>query len=191
MQYVLVSLVEVTEQVHARQEMEQLNQLKDDFLSLVGHELRTPLTAILGYAELMMRQRKKQSELQGKEGSDDALTNAFKRDQHNLESIIHQIQRMDKMIDEMLDLTRVRGELFHLNLRENVNLVTLVRQVVDQLASASGDEIILEMAEETIQITVDEARFEQVMNNLISNALKYSPSAKPVVVGIACKEEQP
>ena len=189
-QYVLVSLVEVTEQVHARQEMEQLNQLKDDFLSLVGHELRTPLTAILGYAELMMRQREEQSELHGKEGSDDTLTNAFKRDQHHLESIIRQIQSMDKMINEMLDLTRVRGELFHLNLRENVNLVALVRQVVDQLAEASGREIIVEMAEETIQVTVDEARFEQVLNNLISNALKYSLFAKSVVVGIARKEEQ-
>jgi len=189
-QYILVSLVEVTEQVHARQEMEELNQLKDDFLSLVGHELRTPITAILGYAELMMFQRKMQSEVQGKEGGGDALTGAFKQEQNALESIIHQIQRMDKMIDEMVDLTRVRGELFHLNLRENVNLVALVRQAVDQLASASGREIILEMAEEAIQITVDEARFEQVMNNLITNALKYSPSAKPVVVGIARKEEQ-
>ena len=77
-----------------------------------------------------------------------------------------------------------------LNLREDVNLVALVRQAVDQLSSASGREIILELAEEAIQVTVDEGRFEQVMNNLISNALKYSPSAKPVVVGIARKEEQ-
>jgi len=192
-QYMLVSLVEITEHVQARQEMEQLNRLKDDFLSLAGHELRTPLTAIMGYAELMDRSFKEQMEqmeMNGDAASHTTLIRNVGQEHNSLERIIHQVQSMEQLINELVDLTRMRDELFQLNLRENVNIVALVLQIVEHYSFTSRREIILEATEETIQLTTDEARLEQVLNNLVSNAIKYSPSEKPVVVGIERNAQQ-
>ena len=189
--YMLLSMMDITDQVQARQEMEQLNRLKDDFLSLAGHELRTPLTAIMGYTELLNRTLKKVPDLNGNEaGSNATRVRNNTQEQQSLEQIIHQVRRMARLIDELVDLTHMRNELFRLNLQENVNLVSIVRQVIDQNAAYSNRKITLKTAQEPILITTDEARLEQVLNNLVSNAIKYSPADKPITVTIEQNKQQ-
>src|SRR5205085_7524875 len=131
------SAVEITEQAQARQEMERLNRLKDDFLSLASHELRTPLTSMLGNAQLLQRRvkrwEKSASSSKGSEGIDtrsaeprqlanDASTSTasqsgklqgvrsaqaptelnFEEANTILNRVIYQINRMNKLIDQML-----------------------------------------------------------------------------------------
>jgi signal transduction histidine kinase len=175
--YMLVSAVDVTEQTQARQEMERLNHLKDEFLSLASHELRTPLTSILGNAELLQRDLKQLDRSETQEP-------AAEREQRILENIIHQTHRLTRLIEEMTDITRIRSEQFELKNRENVNVVALVRRVVEQQKVQTAYPITLETKQEEIEVTCDEARLEQVLTNLINNAIKYSPPGKPIAVGI-------
>src|SRR2546423_865425 len=175
--YMLVSALDVTEQNQVRQEMERLNRLKDEFLSLASHELRTPLTSIKGNAEILQRNLKRSS----KEG--DQIT-GIGQAQHILDSIIHQLKRLTGMINEMLDITRIHNEQFELKNRKNVNIVELARRVVEQHNVTTDHPITLEAQQEEVQVNCDEAHIEQVLSNLISNAIKYSPAGKPVAVSI-------
>ncbi len=181
--FMLVSAVEITEEVQARREVERLNQIKDDFLSLASHELRTPLTAILGQAERLLR-KLEPTRNSTAQGESQKTPLSIEQQIQTLERIIQQIRRMNRLIDEMRDLTRIRGELLQLNNQENVDIVALVRRVIEQQEAASERRVRLESGEERIIGTWDEARIEQVLNNLISNALKYSPAETPVTVGI-------
>ncbi len=184
--YMLVSAIEVTEQVQARQEVEQLDHLKDDFLSLASHELRSPLTSILGNTQLLQRHLKRQA------GNTSTTSSEVAEQEMNLvNAVIHQVNRMSRLIDEMLDLTRIRTELFEMQNRENVNIVELVQRIVESLSAANNRSITLENStdQQTIVGNWDESRLEQVVTNLISNALKYSPPDKPVVVGIDLQQE--
>ena len=181
--FLLVSAVEITEQARARQEVERLNQLKDDFLSLASHELRTPLTAILGNIELLQRKLQRQANTDSVPGQkqDSAC------DAQALNSIIHQIHRLSHLIDEMLDITRIRGNVLELYKQEHVNIVELARRVVEQYSGISTHPLKLESNEQTITGSWDEARLEQVLSNLVNNALKYSRPETPVVIGVECK----
>jgi two-component system CheB/CheR fusion protein len=184
--FLLVSAVEITEQAHAREEVEHLNQLKDEFLSLASHELRTPLTAILGNVELLQRKLQRQANTarvpdQKQDSAQDAQT---------LNRIIHQIHRLTNLIDDMLDITRISGNVLELFKQEDVDVVALTRRVVEQYTSISAHPLKLEASEQAITGNWDEARLEQVLNNLLTNALKYSGPETPVVVGIERKANE-
>ncbi len=178
-QYLLVTAFEITEQIRVRQEVERLNRLKDEFLSLASHELRTPLTSIQGNAELLQlkfQQRKKT------EGSSD-------QDRQAVERIIRQSNRLNRLIDEMLDVTRIQGEVLELKNNGDVNLAEVTQRVIDSYTVA-GREINLEAGTEDLIGNWDEARLEQVLHNLISNALKYSPPDTTVQVRLTRQDNE-
>jgi signal transduction histidine kinase len=189
--FILVSAIEITEQAQARQEMEQLNLLKDEFLALASHELRTPLTSILGNAELLQRLHKKQEAFTGA-GQEQARNPTSTRESETpiLEKIVHQAGRMNWLINEMLDIARMRGEVFELHIGQAIDVVALVRRVVEQFTITSGRAITLETSRESIVGDFDEERVEQVLNNLVSNALKYSPPATSVTAGIELRSAE-
>jgi signal transduction histidine kinase len=169
------------EELRARQEVEQLNRLKDEFLALASHELRTPLTSIIGNAELLQRRFKRLN---------DPEKEHYAKEEHILDSIIHQTHRLNALIGEMADITSIRNEHFELRNSKNVNIVKLVRLVVEQQNVLADHPISLETQEENVAITCDEGRLEQVLNNLICNAIKYSPPGKAVVVGLERKQHE-
>jgi signal transduction histidine kinase/chemotaxis methyl-accepting protein methylase len=189
--FALVSKIDITEQVQALHEMEQLNRLKDDFLSLASHELRTPLSAIKGNAELILRSLKSQLEFASKGSSGDKAPRTLdtEQEEHMLGRIIGQANRMNKLISEMLDMTRIRAEMLELRIKENVDIVELVRRVVEQNDSAANHSLALQIGQEAIVGNWDDDRLEQVLDNLINNAVKYSPPSKPVKIGIERRSE--
>jgi two-component system, chemotaxis family, CheB/CheR fusion protein len=174
--FIVVSAIDITKQVQARQELMQLNRIKDDFLSLASHELRTPLTSIMGHSELLQRNLKRLE-------SSETPRPDFAQEVHLLDMIVHQSRRLNHLIEEMMDFTRIRSEQLELKHMENVNLVKLVRRVLEQY-SGSNREITLVTREEEIMGNCDEGRLEQVLNNLISNAIKYSEADKPIEVRV-------
>jgi two-component system CheB/CheR fusion protein len=188
--YMLASAIEVTEQTLARQEMERLNELKDDFLSLASHELRTPLSSILGNAQLLQRNLQRQMKATGESGSGDGTaTPDIDQEVQMLERIIHQVRRMDKLIGEMMDITRIRTDLFQLEKRRHVNIVESVQRVVEQDTVSANHKLNLHTGALDLRVTCDETRIEQVLNNLLSNAIKYSRKATPIEIGVEGRPE--
>lgn len=173
--FVLVFAIEITEQVQVRQEMEQLNRLRDDFLSMTSHELRTPLTTILGNSEFLKHnlQKYNDTDKDGKKLSAEQTLDI-------LDKIIQQAARLNRLISEMLEITHMHSEDFRLKYRENVNIVKLTQQIVENQSQASKRAIRLDTNQESIVATADDARVEQVLNNLIGNAIKYSPQDTPI-----------
>jgi signal transduction histidine kinase len=163
---------------------QELDYLKNLFLSTATHELRTPLTAVKGYAQLLERALKK---LQDEPALPDVQT--FRKDLdrpvRSAEMIIWQVERMNRLVGELLDFSRLHNDKFELELTDKVNLSDLVNRVVEQF-SATGENppLAVTMPPEPIVGYWDEARLEQVLINLISNAFKYNPEKSPVAVGL-------
>jgi two-component system CheB/CheR fusion protein len=188
--FMLASAIEVTDQTLARQEMEQLSLLKDDFLTLASHELRTPLSSILGNAQLLQRNIQRQMNVtrESVNGNGTAKSDVDE-EVLMLERIIHQVRRMDKLVGEMMDITRMRAELFQLEKRQHVNIVELVRRVVEQDPINTRHKLNLHTDAQELFVTCDEIRVEQVLNNLLSNAIKYSPKGTPIEVGVESRPD--
>lgn len=153
-------------------ELQNAVRMRDDFMSMVAHELRTPLNTLFLEAQL----RKMQLD-RGNTAVFDAayLQKMVARDQR-------QIQAMVRLIDDMLDVSRIRSN--RLSIRPSqVDLQALLARVVGNLsnqASAAGSTITLEPGEPATG-TWDEFRIEQVVINLLTNALRYG-KGKPVTV---------
>jgi len=163
-------------EVEARVEAERLNQLKDEFLSTVSHELRTPLNAILGWSQLLA---------QKESVSDDML-------RKGLETIERNARVQVQLIDDLLDMSRILSGKVRLDLQP-VKPAEFVGAVVESLRpTAMAKRIRLEAAldEEAGPVLADTGRMQQVMWNLVSNALKFTPGGGLVEVALWREGEQ-
>lgn len=155
-------------------ELQASIQSRDDFMSMVAHELRTPLNTLFLEAQL----RKMQLDRGRADIFDPAYLQAMvARDKR-------QIEAMMRLIDDMMDASRIRSS--QLSIRPGqVELSSLLARVVDNLsnqAAAAGSAITLE-AGEPVTALWDEFRIEQVVINLLTNALRYG-KGKPVTVSL-------
>jgi signal transduction histidine kinase len=162
---------ELVEQLrHTQRKLEHAVRMRDDFMSMVSHELRTPLNTL--YLETQLRQLHV-SKGRLESFAADRLPAMIERDQR-------QIRNMVRLIDDMLDVTRMRRDALSIQ-PQPVDLAALARTVVEGLrpqAEAAGSEIALEAPGE-LRGVWDEFRIEQVLTNLLTNALRYG-RGKPV-----------
>lgn len=146
---------------------------KDDFIKMASHELKTPITVIKAYFQL----------LQGKitESGEAVL-------QQSSLIIDRQINKLTKLIAELLDVTRI--ESGRLVLEKSVfGINDLVSQVIEDMRTLSKKHSINLRQVPTIQVNADKERVEQVVINLLGNAIKYSPQANEINITIT--HEQP
>jgi signal transduction histidine kinase len=145
---------------------------KDAFLAIVGHELRTPLTALTGYVQLYERRL-------GRAGADRS------RDLAMVHTISEQATRLVHLADDLLDLSRLTRGTLQLQYAP-CNIIALARRVIEaQQITDPEHHLALQHSEASLMGVWDERRLEQVLNNLISNAIRYSPQGGPVEVRIA------
>ncbi|MDM0013915.1 hybrid sensor histidine kinase/response regulator [Variovorax sp. J22P168] len=157
-----------------QRELERAVRMRDDFMSMVSHELRTPLNTL--YLETQVRKLHLTKGNMAPFGPD-RLPAMIERDQR-------QIQNMVRLIDDMLDVTRMRSGTLSVQPRDS-DLAQLARGVVESLAQqaeAVGPPIALE-APASVPGRWDEFRIEQVLTNLLTNALRYG-AGKPVQVTV-------
>ena len=151
----------------------EIDRLKDDFISTAAHELRTPITSILGYAEIMIDQMHNLSSQQMEK---------------YLGVICNRSEALTQIVEEMLDLSRMQsGQVIQL-VRKSGDLGALTRDVVSHYQGANyGYRLRLDIAEPLPLLEFDAAKLRQVLDNLLSNAFKFSPSGSEVAIGIALK----
>jgi signal transduction histidine kinase len=147
---------------------------RDEFLGSAAHDLKTPLTSIKGISQVLRRRVERNGTV-----DPDRLA-------AGLVSIDASATRMSQQIDELLDLARSPGGQPLQLQREQTDLVTLARQVIaDQEPAARRQQIHLEVADQHIVGAWDRVRLLRVLENLIGNAIKYSPDDRPIVVEIS------
>ncbi|HJZ46086.1 MAG TPA: ATP-binding protein [Roseiflexaceae bacterium] len=146
-------------------------RLRDQFLSIASHELKTPLTALLGNAQMLQRRA-------AREG------NFSERNQRAVQVITDQAMRLNKMIAALLDISRI--EMGQLSIdRAPMDLCALARRVVAEMQpTLERHTIAYSDTGAPLVVEGDELRLEQVLHNLISNAVKYSPAGGAVTVQV-------
>lgn len=158
----------------------ELDKIKDQFLSIASHELRTPLTTIKGYSQILQRDLVRlNSENQS------LFDHPTSRILRILSNLVGQVGRMDLLINEMLDISRIQSGQFRMKCTENLNLNTIVKRVVEQQQDADPERpFYFKSCPFELTGSWDETRLEQVINNLINNALKYSEPGQLIEIGV-------
>ena len=142
--------------------LEKLERLKSDFVSIVSHELRTPLTPINNSLEIVLSG-------QAGEISDDAknFINMAKRN----------VTRLSGIIEDLLDLSRVQtGKLdFKYKITNLIPSLELIQKTFEQVSGEKNIDVTLEIKDSLGEVYADNHRIEQIISNLVSNALKFTP----------------
>lgn len=161
----------------ANLELRQLAEIKSNFVAVTAHELRNPLTAALGYLDLL-----------GESG--EAILSAEQRQMVGL--IQNQLRRLSGISGELLDLARLEAGRMELHLAPT-DLELVVRMVIAENNSvfATRDQnVAVEIAEGMPASLIDEPRIAQVIDNLLSNASKFTPPGGRITVRLAPDREQ-
>ncbi len=153
----------------------QLDQIKEDFLSVTAHELRTPVTALLGYTNLLVRRA------EHGDWND--------RDLHALRMIETQVQRLTQLINGLVDVSRVHAGALEIH-AQPVELQALVQQAAGLIRGKAPDHlIVVEGHTEPVVVAGDPQRLDQVISHLIENALKFSPWGGTITVRVWADDE--
>lgn len=155
----------------ARTDAEAAVAARDAFLSLASHELKTPLTAVLGNAQLLQLRLRAKKELTDKDAPRlDALT----RGARQLVTLVEQLLDVSRLQRGQLDLTPAP-----------LDVVELVRRAVDNARHGAGHHrIVVNASDGPLCVMGDDVRLEQVIANLLTNAIKFSPDADVVAVDV-------
>jgi PAS domain S-box-containing protein len=153
-----------------RVELERISRVKDEFLAIVSHELRTPLTAILGWSHLLLARYA---------SSADGL-------RRGLETIERSGWAQSKIIDDLLDMSRIITGRLCLNV-EVVNIAAVIEAVlasVEPAAKAKGIRLEFSSNPAAGRLMGDPNRLQQIVWNLVSNAIKFTPQGGHVMVSL-------
>lgn len=166
------------------------DKMQREFINIAAHELRTPIQSILGYSELL-----KGSELLKEDESRNVL--------HLITPILKNAQRLEKLANDILDVTRIENNQLKLNL-ERFNLIDLVADIVQDFKKDIANvitsqennhrvkpqtklvQLTYEAAEDIIFVEADKARITRVISNLLSNAIKFTKSG---LISVKCRRE--
>lgn len=176
-----IDKVRTDEQLRETQERElehsrELLRMKDEFIYITSHDLRTPMTAIKGYVYLLLKQ--------GGQLSEDA--------RRRLQIVYDSSERMIRLIADLLDVSRIEAGRVQLN-PEKLDLVKLAKAVGDELQPQILERrLALEVlgTEEKFMAWADKARIQQVLVNLIGNAIKFTLEGGKITVAYAAKDKE-
>jgi PAS domain S-box-containing protein len=170
---IMVFAYDVTEQVRARAHIEELSRQKDDFISVASHELKTPVTSLKAYAQLLERRFR----LSGDTRSADLLG-----------KMDAQLNKLTSLVKDLLDVSKIEnGQLrfqpscFEMN--------ELIAEVVEETQRTTTRHQIVRDLTAPVTLFADRDRIGQVLTNLLTNAIKYSPQTDTVVVKTVCTQD--
>ncbi len=142
----------------------QLERQKDDFIGIASHELKTPVTSAKAYAQVLSRRFKRAGDLTSAELIDKMDT---------------QLNKLNYLISDLLDITKIESGKLQMQ-RESFDFNELVEEVVEEMRQTSEHHTILLDLAMSRQVYGDRYRISQVLTNLITNAIKYSPHADKI-----------
>ena len=165
--------------LHDLTDLRRVEEEKEQFLSIVSHELRTPLTPLKALAQLLISRMRR-----ARDRGDALDMDSFER---NLASIERQVDRMNGLVSDLLSVSRAERGRLEID-RRSFDLATTVRDTVERYVQATREEGRHRFAVDappTLMVMADQSRVEQMLMNLIGNAVKYSPRGGEVRVSLA------
>ena len=160
-------------------QLENAVQARNQFLPVASHELKTPITTLKLQADSLVLEKRRLST-----GGDDS------RLDKRLGVVARQVDRMNKLIDELLDTSRITGGSMSLALEEGVDLAEVIRETSNRFKpelNKASCEVSIRGIEQPILGRWDPMRLDQVLSNLFSNSLKYAPG-KPIEIAVEADE---
>lgn len=157
---------------HDITERKILELQKDEFLSIVSHEMKTPLTIIRSYSQLMAKR------IQNKSGEKEALL--------FLDNIANQTDKITRLITDLLDISKIQTGKLSIEVKP-FQLQQLIRKTITDFRYASSSHSIRLTGSTKALVAGDESRIGQVVINLLTNAIKYSPKSKRIQLHIQRK----
>jgi PAS domain S-box-containing protein len=146
-------------------------QVRDSFLSIASHELKTPLTSLLGSAHVLERRSRREGSMN-------------ERDLRTLQVILRQANRLNDMVTSLLDSSRLQKGQLNIE-RIPFDLRELILRMVHEAESLfDRHHVVLDLPDQPLMIEGDELRLEQVLQNLVQNAAKYSPHKDTIYVKV-------
>lgn len=161
------------ELAQANTELQELDRMKSDFVSLVSHELRGPLTTLNGGLELAIQNA-------------DQLSPESRR---ILDVLAHESGRLTEFVQTILDVSRLDAGILNLNFGP-VAVEPFLRRLVELVFAAEGREVVFELPASLPPMWADEIYFEKVICNLLTNADKYSPTEEPILLSAAVEDDE-
>ena len=174
----------------AQAEAEAAVRVRDDFLSIAAHELRTPITTLRGTVQHLLRRIARDEQLAQGGQAADAATQAERLEQlkRALRRIDERSEKLVRLSEQLLDVTRMESGKLRLE-RVPTDLVALVRGAIDAARATSETHTFhLRTPEGELIAEVDALRIEQVLTNLLDNAVRYSPAGSLVTVALGRTE---
>lgn len=157
----------ISQEHQARLEAERANRAKDEFLAMLGHELRNPLSAISAAIEVLNR-----------------ISSQDEQAVKVRTIITRQTRHLARLMDDLMDVARVIAGKIHLS-RQPLNLGAMVGRLVHTMqVSGLLQAHPLSVHTEDVWVNGDAMRLEQIVNNLVTNAVKYSPPERPITVRV-------
>jgi two-component system, OmpR family, sensor histidine kinase ResE len=156
-------------------EERQLDKMRQDFIANVSHELRTPISMLQGYSEAIV----------------DDIAESQEEKKEMAKVIYDESLRMGRLVNELLDLARM--EAGHLQLTmEDVNISSFINRIIHKFQGLAKDneiQLIAEIENETTTISFDPDRIEQVLTNLIDNAIRHTPKGGSVKLSVTSDDK--
>lgn len=161
---------------YATKELAKTDKTRKEIMANVSHDLRTPLTMIKAYSEMIR-------DLSG--------DNKEKREEH-LKVIIGETDRLTTLVNDMMDISKIESGILELN-KETFNICSLITEIVDRFKLADTKDnlnIKIEKPKDDVFVKADKSKIQQVIYNLISNAINHSENSKEINVKITTNSKK-
>ncbi len=158
------SLADITDQETAARALKELSDKKDEFISIASHELKTPLTSIKGFTQILLRSLEPESQ---------AFVFGSKINEHTT--------RLESLIRDLLDVSKITAGKLSMN-KDTSSLRSLIRESVENVQYIAQDYEIIVAEIPDVNFYGDKYRLEQVINNFLSNAIKYCADCDKIQV---------
>ncbi len=155
-------------------EFRNLAQQKDDFIGIVSHELKTPVTSIKAYGQVLQTMFKRKGDMKAVEA---------------LRKMDAQVNKLTNLIGDLLDVTKIQSGRIQFH-EDFFDFNGLVNEIVDEMQLTTELHTLKKMLGKSMQVYGDRERIGQVLTNLISNAIKYSPHTKEIQIVTVSKKDK-
>ena len=170
------------------EKLRELDKLKSQFLSIASHELKTPITAMSGFIQIAVRRLRRRIDRAKSPETEQRDEDVTLLEQ--LEVVNRQTTKLARLVDELLDVSRIESGRLEFRVAD-VDLAALADEVVTRLEMVASEHALAVTRDGgPFIVRGDRDHLEQVLNNLVSNAVKYSPSGRRVDIALGCTEDR-